>query len=91
MGFWRYVNTGGGTLIPNGVKVADKGKMWKIMKFDKFGLKLLLDIGLEELCPNMVQSLFKNWWNDQYVLLLFFIFIKIENSLSKNLWLANKK
>ena len=50
-----------GTLVSNGVKVADKGKMWKIMKFDKIGLKLSLDIGLEELCPNMVQSLLKYW------------------------------
>ena len=65
--------------------MADKGKMWKIMKFDKIGLKLLLDIGLEELCPNMVQSLLKYWLNDQYVWLLFSIFIEIENFLSKNL------
>ena len=42
------------TLVPNGVKVADKDKMWQIMKFDKIGLKLVLDIGSEVLCPNMV-------------------------------------
>ena len=46
-----------GTLVSNGVKVADKGKMLKIMKFDKIGVKLSLDIGLEELCPNTVQSI----------------------------------
>ena len=51
---------GGGTLVPNGVKVVDKGKMWKIMKFDKIGLKLSVDIGIEELCPNIVQSLLKS-------------------------------
>ena len=45
-----------GTLVSNGVKVADKGKMLKIIKFDKIGLKLLLDIGLEVLHPNLVQS-----------------------------------
>ena len=50
-----------GTLVPNGVKVADKGKMWKIMKFDKIFLKLLLYIGLGVLGPNMVQSLLKYW------------------------------
>ena len=44
---------GGGTLVSNGVKVADKGKMWKIMKIAKNGLILLLDIGLEVLCPDM--------------------------------------
>ena len=44
---------GGGTLVSNGVKVADKGKMWKIMKIAKNGLILLPDIGLEVLCPDM--------------------------------------
>ena len=41
------------TLVSNGVKVADKGKMWKIMKIAKNGLILLLDIGLDVLCPDM--------------------------------------
>ena len=51
----------GGTLVSNGVKVADKGKMWKIMKVDKIVLKLLLDIGLGVLCLYKVQSLLKHW------------------------------
>ena len=37
----------GGTLVSNWVKVADKDKIVKILKFVKIGLKLLLDIGLE--------------------------------------------
>ena len=35
------------TLVSNWVKVADKDKIVKILKFVKIGLKLLLDIGLE--------------------------------------------
>ena len=44
-----------GTLLSNGVKVADKGEMWKIMKIAKNGLIMLLDIGLEVLCPDMAR------------------------------------
>ena len=65
--------------------MADKDKIVNILKFVNIGLKLLLDIGLEELCPNMVQSLLKYLWNDQHVLLLYSIFIEIENFLCKNL------
>ena len=41
------------TLVSNGVKVADKGKMWKIMKIAKNGLILLLDIKLDVLYSDM--------------------------------------
>ena len=49
----RWLGTVPFTLVSNGVKVADKGKMWKIMKIAKNGLIMLLDIGLEVLCPDM--------------------------------------
>ena len=46
--FKHISNVGGeGTLVSNWVKVADKDKIVKILKFVKIGLKLLLDIGLE--------------------------------------------
>ena len=57
-----FVQSGGGTLVPNEVKVAVKEKIWRVLKMVKSGFNPLLDIRLDVPNPNILLLSFISLW-----------------------------